>query len=208
MSGVSVPKTCSVTQALAELKLLRKRFEHVLGDAQFIIVKTKKQLIDTDKFSINAKASYQSYIDLLDRYNKLKSLIVISNATTNVIIAGKTYSVAEAVERKRSIEFEKELLQKMQTQHKHAHNTYNAHQEMEQSRIDKLLSTELGKDSKTSVDVVKSLTDTLLAGNKADLLDPLDINTQIATLKKSIEDFETNVDWVLSESNGKTMITI
>lgn len=198
----------SITQALAELKLLRKRFEHVLNDAEFITVKTKKKLIDTEKFSTNAKASYQSYMDLLERYNKLKSLIVISNATTSVNIAGKTYSVAEAVERKRSIEFEKELLNRMQSQYKIANDMYNLHQEAEQVRIDRLLATELGKDSKTSVDVVKNLTDTLLAENKAELLDPLNISVGIARLKKSIEDFETNVDWVLSESNGRTMINI
>ncbi len=62
----------SITQALAELKLLRKRLDSALNDANFIILKTKKSLIDADKFGVQARASLQSYTDLLERYNKIK----------------------------------------------------------------------------------------------------------------------------------------
>jgi hypothetical protein len=198
----------SITQALAELKLLRKRFEHVLQDAEFITTKTKRHPVDVETFAKDAKSSYQSYTDLLQRYNKLKSRIVISNANTSVVIAGKTYTVAEAVERKRSLIHEQQLLNVMYNQKTEAQHTFRKHQEQEMERIDKLLTTELGKDTKTSVDTVKNLAETLLAGNKAELIDPLVIDTKIRELKRSIEDFETNVDWVLSESNGKTMITM
>jgi hypothetical protein len=47
-----------------------------------------------------------------------------------------------------------------------------------------------------------------LAQNKAEIVDPLNLVKEIASLNKAIEDFETKVDWVLSESNGKTTITL
>ena len=198
----------SITQALAELKLVRNRLEHKLQDANFCTIKTKNNTVDPELFTRNAKASYQSYNDLVERYNKLKSAIVISNATAKVEIAGKTYTVAEAVERKRSIKFEKDLLNRMQCQWMGTESMYEMHKKHEQERIDKLLSIELGKDNKTSIEVVKNLTETLLESNKADIIDPLDVRDKISKLKKSIEDFETNVDWVLSESNGKVMISV
>lgn len=198
----------SVTQALAEIKLLRKRIESCLGDASFTTVKTKKSLLDADRFAAQARASYQSYTDLLARYNKLKSAITISNATTRVTIAGTEYTVAEAVERKRSIEFDRRLLEVLREQHLAAKQEYEVHTANEQMRVERLISSELGKDSKTSVDTVKALSDTFLAENKAEILDPLRIADRISSLNKEIEDFETNADWILSEANGRTTITI
>ena len=83
----------SITKALAELKLLRKRIEAGLEDAKFTMLRTKKSMVDVDKFSTNAHAAYQSYTDLLARYNAIKSAIVLSNATTRVSIGGHSYTV-------------------------------------------------------------------------------------------------------------------
>ncbi len=198
----------SITQALAELKLLRKRIDSALNGAKFIAMVTKKSMMDRGRFESQARGSMQSYRDLLDRYYKLKSAIVRSNATTEVTIAGRTYSMAEAVERKRSIEQERSLLHAMMEQYASVTAEHKRHCDAEQARVDRMLAVELGKDSKTNIDVVRSLTEAILAENRAEVLDPLKIADLIEETKKSIEEFETNVDWVLSECNGKTMIVI
>jgi hypothetical protein len=198
----------SVTQALSELKLLRKRIESVTDGAVFTTLKKANDMIDATKFSTQATASYQSFKDLVARYNGLKSAIVISNATTKVTIGGTEYSVAVAVERKRSIELEKGLLNVMRRQHTATKAEYERHQQMEQQRVERLLTTELAKDAKTNVEVVQQLTTTFLAQNKATVLDPLDLSEKIDALSKSIEEFETQVDYTLSESNGRTLIML
>lgn len=205
---MSTSQTMSVTQALAELKLLRKRLETSLGDAKFVTMVTKKSMVDRGRFETQARASMQSYRDLLNRYYKIKSAIVRSNAVTEVVIAGRTYSMAEAVERKRSIEQERNLLTVMMYQHAAATAEYERHCASEQARVDRMLAVELGKDSKTNIEVVKSLTEAILTENRAEVLDPLNIAALIGETKKSIEEFEMNVDWVLSESNGKTIIMV
>jgi len=198
----------SVTQALSELKLLRKRIESVTNNAVFTTLKKASDMVDAVKFSTQATASYQSFTDLVARYNGLKSAIVISNATTKVTIGGTMYTVADAVERKRSIELEKGLMNLMKRQHTITMAEYERHQQMEQQRVDRLLTTELANDAKTNVEVVQQLTATFLAQNKATVLDPLNLSEKIEALGKSIEDFETQVDYTLSESNGRTMITL
>jgi len=208
MTSTADTTSISITHALAEIKLLRKRVESCLDDATFTTLKTKRTLLDADRFGTQARASYQSYTDLLARYNKLKSAIVISNAMTRVTVAGKEYTVAEAVERKRSIEFDKRLLDVMREQHLTVQREYKAHSEAEQMRVERLITSELGKDSKTSVDTVRALSETFLAENRADILDPLRLSVLIAQMTKEIEDFEMTVDWVLSEANGRTMISI
>lgn len=199
----------SVTQALSEIKLLRARIYNGLDDASFIILKKKNMpFFDADKYATKARASFQSYNDLVSRYQKLKSAIVKSNATTTVRIAGKTYTVADAVEQKRSISFQEDLLKHLMNEYKTVHNEFVLHETAERKRLDALLTTELGKSSKTDVDVIKTLTETLLAENKAEIVDPLHLADKIATMKHEIEEFKTTVDWILAESNGRTMIHI
>lgn len=198
----------SVTQALSELKLLRSRIQSAIANSTFITIKKKRDLLDTSRFATEANASYQSYSDLLNRYNKIKAAIVISNATTKVTIGEATYTVAEAVERKRSIEFEKDMLAVMQQQYASSRAQYDAHAASEAARVERLLQSELSKDSKTNVETIAQLTETFLSQNKAEIVDPLNLNEKIATATKRIEEFETKVDWVLSESNGKTQISI
>jgi hypothetical protein len=205
---MAAPQTISITQALAQIKLIRKRIDNVIEDGDFIRMKTKKSLFDGDRYSSQAIGSYQSFTDLLKLYNKMKAAIVVSNATTTVNIAGKSYTVAEAVERKRSIEMEKELLNRMKMQYVRVMKEYEAHQLAEQARVERLLAVELGKDSKTSPDTIRILSESFLAENKAEIVDPLHLETKIKSMGTEIDEFETTVDYTLSESNGRTMITI
>jgi len=198
----------SITQALSELKLLRKRIDNVTSTAVFTTVKRSNDLTDATKFATQATASYQSFMDLMHRYNALKSAIVVSNATTKVTIGGVEYKVAEAVERKRTIEMEHALLSTMKSQYTETKNEFDRHQHAEQQRVDRLLTTELAKDAKTNVDVIQQLTATFLAQNKATLLDPLALADKIAEMTRALEDFETQVDYCLSESNGRTLVPI
>lgn len=207
ISKMSVAQQMSISQALVELKLLKSRILKC-NNVSYVAVKTKTKTVDVADFTKNAKASLQSYKDLLNRYNVIRSKVVVSNATTRVSVAGVEYTVAEAVERKRSIEMEKSMLGVLRSQFKTATADIESHQKAQQERLDKLLLQELGKDSKTNVDVVDALTETFLKNNKAELIDPLGLQEVVTNMEKSIQDFESNVDWVLSESNGRTQITV
>jgi hypothetical protein len=198
----------SISQALAELKLLRKRIQNAIQQSTLIVLKKKRDLLDVGRFTVEAQASYQSYKDLLARYNTIKAAIVQSNAHTTVSIADVTYTVADAVERKKTIALEKDMLTRMQHQYEMVQQEYTNHVTSENTRVERLIQTELGKDSKTNVEVITQLSETFLAQNRAEIVDPLSLAKEIAALNKNIEDFETKVDWVLSESNGKTTISV
>lgn len=202
------PQRMSVTQALAELKLLRSRIESSYEGTKFITLKTKRNDVDVDAFERRAKASAQSFEDLLSRYTRIKSAIVVSNATTRVKVAGVEYTVAEAVERKRTLQFEKDYLNTLKAQLRDATNAYDVEQKALQERLDRLLLQELGKEAKTNVDVVYQFTTSFLKNHKAELVDPLKLSDYIRAREKTIEEFQTNVDWTLSESNGVAFIEV
>lgn len=198
----------SITQALAELKLLRKRLDSGLYSVQWTQVSTKTSPVNVDKFTTAAKASLQSYTDLYKRFVGLKTAIVRANATTQVKVGSWEGSIADAIEYKRSIEFKKSLLDSMKEQLTQVRVQYDQEQARLNDRLERLLTSELGKDVRTNPETITALTNTFRENNRVELIDPLDLASQIKQLEDDIDSFETNIDWVLSEANGRTMISL
>lgn len=201
-------QTMSITQALAELKLLDKRIQKSLDYVAWAQVKTKSNPLDTEKFARTAKADFQSFLDLVKRRDAIKRAVVTSNATTRVKVGVWEGTVAEAIEYKTSIIYKSRLLDTMRNQLLTAKELYTQQQEAVDARLEKLLHSELGKDVKTSPETITALTNTFRENNKVELVDPLDLVTRTRELEEEIESFQTNVDWVLSETNGKTLIVL
>jgi hypothetical protein len=198
----------SVTQGLAELKLLDKRLNKGLEGDAWIAVSKKTLYVNEEVLKKSATAEYQSYMDLVKRRDTIKRAIVLSNAFTKVVIGSWTGTAAEAIEHKSSLAYKKNLLAKMKRDVQFAEETYKSSVNEINDRLDRLLSSELGKDVKTNPETIAALTASFQETNKVQLIDPLGLKAKARQLEEEIDAFESNVDWVLSEINGKTMITL
>jgi hypothetical protein len=198
----------SITQALAELKLLDKRLSKQIDNVTWADVSTVSKVVDAEKMKARAQAEYQSYMDLVKRRDKIKRAVVLSNASTRVKIDTWEGTVAEAIEHKKSIQYKQNLLETMKGQMVQARVNYEAQKSAVDTRLERLLQSELGKDVKTNPETITALSTSFRNNNKVELIDPLDLASKIATLESEIDSFETNVDWVLSEANGRTMISV
>lgn len=198
----------SITQGLAELKLLDKRLRSHLQGMNWVDVSTVTNQVNIDKVKSRATAEYQSYTDLVLRRDAIKRAIVLSNATTRVKIGSWEGTVAEAIEHKVSLEYKTTLLDAMKDHLTAKREQYEQAKSKMDERLERLLQSELGKDVKTNPDTLAALTNTFRANNKVEFVDPLDLATKSKELETEISAFQTNVDWVLSESNGKTRIEV
>jgi hypothetical protein len=205
----------SITRALSELKLLSSRIERAISDSNLIITHKKSaKKVDTihtpEEFTQNAKASYQSITDLINRRKAIKSAIVKSNAETFVTINGKSMSVAEAIERKDSISFEQTLLNHMKSQLNSAKALCQRSNDVVQLKLDELLITTFGKEGKAKVspDEIESVSKPYLAQNEWEVLDILKLEIKIKELSDEIEGFLAECDYVLVTSNCITQIEI
>jgi hypothetical protein len=199
----------SITQGLAELKLLDKRLSKGLEDVSWMAVSTKNKKVSEEELKKVAVSEYQSYLSLVKRRDTIKRAVVLSNANTPVCIAGSwSGTVAEAIEYKSSLTYKKKLLAKMKECVRKAEEEFKDGVEDMNSRLDRLLSSELGKDVKTNPDTIAALSATFQESNKVVLVDPLGLKAESKKLEEEIDAFETNVDWVLSECNGKTLISV
>jgi hypothetical protein len=224
---MAAPQRISVTQALAELKLLDKRIRKVVApktkaeslyayepaepetpELGWTAVKTKSSPVDVEQLTRDAQAEYQSFMALVDRRDRIKKAVVMSNATTRVSVGSWEGTMAEAIEHKASIGYKKMLLGAMKKELCMRREKLKEAEKEVQERLDRLLQSELGKDVRTNPDTIQAITVSFRENNKVELVDPLGLATRVKALEEEVETFETNVDWVLSEANGRALIDI
>lgn len=202
----------SVAKGLVELKLLDKKISKAINDGVYISYKNGSNLPkgykSIEEIEAKIKSSNQSVIDLIKRRAEIKSAIVASNATTNVEVAGKTMTVAEAIEYKNSIDYDKHLLNTYKAQFASHIRTVENHNDIVSKRADDMVIAYLGNEAKNKKDEAETLRSNFIEQNKATLIDTLDIKAQIDELENKIAEFEAEVDLVLSTSNAITHLNI
>jgi hypothetical protein len=197
-------ETMSLTRALTQLKLLDKR----LYKARIKCFITYKVGNEIHNQSCSAASNFDEYSGLLKRRRAIKNALVVANATTQVKIGSTTMTIAEAIELKNSIKYERELKDALRSQLEQAENEINYENARAQERLDAQIEAMAGKSGKMRDEDYKSLEEVFWASNKAVLIDEINIVEKIEELDEFIDEFMSEVDLVLSEINGRTDITI
>lgn len=203
----------TITRALAQVKNLDKRIEKKINNLTAITYAKNSSDVVLDgtftreEFAKNQKAELKSIKDLIALRKQLKSKIVISNANTKVVVGDITYTVAEAIERKNSIQHEIDLLERLKTRLKLAQAFVNSKNEIIEDNALSIIQSLTGKDKAIKLGD-NSLAQDYVKENLYGLIDPLDINKLIEKMDKDIDTFTTNIDFALSESNAITKIEI
>lgn len=207
----------SITRALVELKRLDERIQSAIGGGQYVGVtigvdnnrKVYNSHQTVSDFEASIKGSYDRIDSLLVNRQKLKSAIVLSNANTKVDVLGKNMSVAEAIELKSTIAHRQSLLHVMQGQFNVANSHLNKLQTELDTAIDRGIQTIYGSDkSKVSTETFELVANPQKALKEPKLLDPADILNKIAKVKEEISALQSEVDFILSESNARTEIEV
>ena len=113
-------ETMTIHEALSELKIIGDRIESAIRK-EFVTVnkKSNKKVngIPIDDVVANIESRYQKVNDLIKRRNAIKRAVSISNAKTEVVISGVTYTVAEAIEMNNSgIQYQEQLMNELARQ--------------------------------------------------------------------------------------------
>ncbi|WCO82142.1 hypothetical protein vBPpSSYP_160 [Pseudomonas phage vB_PpS_SYP] len=200
----------TVTRALAHVKSLNDRIERATNTSFVSFTTGGKHNTGKSEQEIASqlKANLQSVTDLIKTRAKVKAAIVRSNANTKVNVSGVEMTVAEAIERKGSIQFEVALLNNLRQQLSTNTAMVERQNVQMQARLDDLIKTAAGKDRKVDEAEIKAITDPFERANRAVLLNPNDLSNFIEALEKDIADFVEEVDFALSEVNAITKIDV
>ncbi|AUG85119.1 tail fiber protein [Vibrio phage Ceto] len=203
----------TVTKALTEIKKLDKQIAKHTQRGQFILTATRGRVAgfaSVEEAGKTVKSNFDKIQALMKRRANIKAKVTASNAATKLTIAGSEMTVAEAIERKDSIEMEENLLQVMKNQFNQAVNKQVRHESQVQDEIDRKVEQVFGNAKKidTNDGTYKAIREQVEAANKFELVDTNKLADQIEQLEDRIDDFRANVDVELSVSNATTNIEI
>ena len=201
----------SVTRALAEVKSLNDRIEKATRGTTFVSVTVGGKTTngaDLQTVSNQLAANLQSVQDLIARRQKVKGAIIRSNAVATVTINGIEMTVAEAIERKGSIDKERTLLAVLKGQLSQVRTAIERNNVTMQGKIDAMLITAVGKERKATEEELEAISKPYTASNVTAALDPSGLESVIQKLEDAVNGFVFEVDFVLSEVNAKTVVEV
>lgn len=203
----------TIHRALSELKLIDARIEKAILAIEPTGVTQKDKLVNQfykkEDFEKEAKAKFQSVNDLIERKNKIKSAIVKANGVTQVEINGEKMTIADAINFKQVIDFKKKLIATLEQKHRNAKATAERNNKQVEDNALRLAEAALQKDNvKINDGDAVAITEPYLAKNQFHLVDPLKVDELVEKLQTEVNDFESEVDAVLSEINAVTVIEI
>lgn len=212
---MSTTEKMTIHKALCELKVIGDRITKEQSRMPFVFANehanTKVKGVALLDFIEQMKSAYQSTVDLISRREAIKCAVVKSNAVTIVTIAGREYTVAEAIEMKNNgMEFRKTLMQKMAYELRQAQGAAElANGDRLQTRADGYIKNLYGAtDMKSLAQEAVEERDKFIKQHTTELVDPLKLNEKIAALDKEISEFLVEVDAALSVSNSLTEIEV
>lgn len=205
----------NIHKALCELKVIDSRIAKQMTSMPTVAVNEhgnqKIQGISVKECVGLMESSYQKTTDLMTRRDAIKRAVVKSNAETMVVIGGKEYTVAEAIEMKNhGLDFKRQLKDVMTADYNRAKRAAEqANGQNLETRADNFIR------NLYNVTDMKNLTEEATAERKkfieahtTELIDPMGVAEKIAALEKEIYDFTIEVDSALSSSNATTEIEI
>lgn len=212
---MSTSEKMTIHKALCELKIIGDRIYKEQNSMPFVFVNEqankKVQGINLPEYIKLIESAHQSTVDLIARRDAIKRAVVLSNATTTVVVGGKQYTVAEAIEMKNhGLEFYKKLLQKMVFEMRNAKtNAETANGKNLEARADGYIRNLYGAtDMKSLTQEATEEREKFIKQHTSELVDPLKLDTKIAELEKFIYEFSIDVDAALSTSNAVTEIEV
>lgn len=209
----------TIHRILSELKTIDDRINKEISSFKPLTVKRgNNSLVSTggrlsipeEEFVNNAKSTYQSIEDLINRKFKLKSALTKANVNTKVTIDGKEYTIIEAIEMKSIMDLKKSLLYRMTLEINQSNKTYESTSAQVDSDFERMLSTQVANiTNKSDIQKVRDgYMETFYKQNEVKMVDPLKCSDLANSLQKEIDKFLMEIDSALSEANATTLVEL
>lgn len=207
----------SIVRALTELKRLDARIDQAIRSGVFAgaavgrgeklrVVNSKKSTYDV---TLEIRASFQKVSDLVSNRAKLKSAIVASNAVTKVTLGGKEMTVADAIDLKATLPSMKKLAAEVATQTNRVRAAVTQQNDRLEAEINAQTQALLGADKAKQDAATLQMIDTTQRDMKEQSMIAEEfVKAQVDDLTAQIADIETELDFVLSESNALTTVEV
>lgn len=210
---MSNTRTISITRALQEKKLLEKRIHKAIADFAPIVIligdSTPAGYNTAEHYADAQMASWQSINALMLVRDSIVGAIANSNATTKITVGKTEMTVAEAIEKKKSIvDITSFLHQTLKQRYANVLENMSSLSTREAKAADNEILEFSKKDKTIPEEQMRLFHQSVERRHKVTLLNPINVSQKIMELEATINDFLTNVDIALTESNSTTKIVV
>ena len=201
----------TIHRALAEVKMYDSKICELMDCVYICTAKkraTKLYGLSPEGLQMNMKSNLQSLKAIIRNRQILKSAIAASNERTEVVIGGEKMTVLEAIERKAFLATYKKIISKLKTQYLTASSEWDRSENLFQAGLEKYINSAVGSSATVAPELIQTLTESYKSLNEMTMIDPCNLSGVIAEMEKYVNDFSTEVDYALSESNAITLIEV
>ncbi|RLD06751.1 MAG: hypothetical protein DRI65_06075, partial [Chloroflexota bacterium] len=145
--------------------------------------------------------------DLMTLRDRVRAAITTSNSTTEIVISGKTLTIAVALNLKLGIELGQNVVTRLANSMNAVQNRHTKHELIVEDNADKQIKAMFG-DNKPTADEYKNMRDAYMKANLKPLLFSEKLRNKLIVHADSIEDFQNTIDYALTTSNVNTTITV
>lgn len=214
LKELDMSQQLTVTEALSKLKHVKKQIEDGTNTIILGYVATSDKapapagFATQEAFQKEAKSRMDRVRDLVKFQRNLKKAIVKSNASTEVNVGASVMTVAEAIERKNSIAFDKKLVQSLKNGWATLSKQVDSANASLEGRADKFVVDAYGLAAKDKDTDVMGARAKWIETNKAKFVGLDNPQALIEKLEKDVYEFESQVDTALSVKNATTVISV
>jgi len=204
----------SVARALKNMKDYNKKLDdNLLGEIRMVAIKTGDDPIlvggiGVEQFETNVKKAFQSIKDLKLIRDKTSAAIAESNAKIKVKLpSGEEITVVAALQRKKYLPQDETRLKANHRKLIHERDKFDDAATSYRYAAERILEGSVHSDRKVTKAELELKYQQHETKAKPTLVDPMGPN-YIETQLEELESFKSEIDILLSESNGQTMITV
>jgi hypothetical protein len=214
----------SVTRAMVLLKNKNETLEQLLGYSSKVAmgavvekgsknVNLNGQVLTREDFAKEAQSFKDKLTQAFTSVQSIRKAIQKSNHETMVSIGGVEMSVADVLSYKQSVlGHKKSLLSRLQAFSAQLSQVFaqstTAYQQMVEKQTAEFMKANSANSNKDTFEEKLKSVKALVSDREPELVDPLKVIDWTNALAKEIQDFETEVDFVLQESNARTEIEV
>lgn len=202
----------SLTRLLNEIKLANAKVQKKLTeDVKYFDVMASGKLKvykSEEDMKKTVTAQLDSITDTIKLRDKYRKLLLQANNTTTITVNGVKLTIAEAIAKKESIKQEQDLVKVIRRQLQMAEANVTNIDNNNESKLDDIIKSAMGKDRKTDSTEIESLTKMFRENNKVTLVDAGGAKKFLEDKEEEIEKFISDIDFSLSEVNAKTEVEV
>lgn len=196
-------------RAMSEIKNIEAKLQNTVPTV--VAVASKKDGIpgmSIEEFEKKSQGAVDEYVALVDRLTALKVARNKANAMNTITVCGKQMSLDEAIAKKATLQYNRNLLSTIKHQTNQANAVVaQASQEVER-KVEAQVQSIAGSTKKVSEEELTSIRKMIERSTGKEVVMGKNVKSFVEKLEKSIEDFSLEIDFALSEANACIKVEI